>query len=80
MHVRNEDYWREGANVDEIEITAITDKVARTSALLSGDIDLMQALDPKAIKQIEGSPGAGYLVGCVRRLFRYLPDDHVVAG
>ncbi len=59
LHVRNEDYWREGANVDEIEHTAITDKVARTSALISGDIDLMQALDPKAIKQIEGSSGVG---------------------
>jgi peptide/nickel transport system substrate-binding protein len=59
LHVRNEDYWREGANVDEIEITAITDKVARTSALISGDIDMMQALDPKAIKQIEGSAGVG---------------------
>jgi peptide/nickel transport system substrate-binding protein len=59
LHVRNEDYWREGANVDEIEITAITDKVARTSALISGDIDLMQALDPKAIKQIEGASGVG---------------------
>jgi len=59
LHVRNEDYWREGANVDTIEITAITDKVARTSALISGDIDLMQGLDPKAIKQIEGSSGVG---------------------
>ncbi len=59
LHVRNEDYWREGANVDEVEITAITDKVARTSALISGDIDLMQNLDPKAIKQIESAPGVG---------------------
>ncbi|MCP4072317.1 MAG: ABC transporter substrate-binding protein [Hyphomicrobiales bacterium] len=57
--VRNKHYWREGANVDEIEITAITDKVARTSALLSGDIDLMQALDPKAIKKVEGTSGVG---------------------
>ena len=59
LHVRNEDYWRDGPNVDEIEITAITDKVARTSALISGDIDLMQALDPKAIKQVEAAPGVG---------------------
>ena len=59
LHVRNEHYWREGAHVDEIEITAITDKVARTSALLSGDIDLMQALDPKAIKSVEGTDGVG---------------------
>ena len=59
LHVRNEHYWREGANVEEIEIFAITDKVARTSALLSGDIDLMQALDPKAIKQVEATDGVG---------------------
>jgi peptide/nickel transport system substrate-binding protein len=59
LHTRNEDYWREGANADELEIFAITDKVARTSALLSGDIDLMQALDPKAIPQVEGTPGVG---------------------
>ena len=59
LHVRNDDYWREGANVDELEITAITDKVARTSAFLSGDIDLMQALDPKAIKTVEGTDGVG---------------------
>ncbi|MCK4713623.1 MAG: ABC transporter substrate-binding protein [Marinosulfonomonas sp.] len=59
LHVRNEDYWREGANADELEIFAITDKVARTSALISGDIDLMQALDPKAIPQIEAAPGVG---------------------
>ena len=59
QHVRNEDYWREGGNAAEIEIFAITDKVARTSALLSGDIDLMQALDPKAVPQIEAAPGVG---------------------
>ena len=57
--VRNEDYWREGANVEEIEVFAITDKVARLNALLSGDIDLMQSLDPKAIKKVESTPGVG---------------------
>lgn len=56
---RNAHYWRDGPNVDVIEITAITDKVARLSALLSGDIDLMQALDPKAIKKVESTPGVG---------------------
>jgi len=59
LHVRNENYWREGANVDLIEITAITDKVARTSAVISGDIDMMMSLDPKAIKQIESADGVG---------------------
>lgn len=59
IHVRNEHYWREGANADELEIFAITDKVARLSALLSGDIDLMAQLDPKAIKVVEGTDGVG---------------------
>lgn len=58
-HVRNDDYWRDGPNADMIEVFAITDKVARTSALLSGDIDLMMALDPKAIPQVEATPGVG---------------------
>jgi len=56
---RFDGYWREGGHVDEIEIFAITDKVARLSALLSGDIDLMQALDPKAIKRVESTPNVG---------------------
>ncbi len=56
---RNENYWREGGNLDQIEITAITDAVARTSAFLSGDIDLMQSLAPKAIKKVEATPGVG---------------------
>jgi peptide/nickel transport system substrate-binding protein len=59
LHARNENYWREGANADELEIFAITDKIARTSALLSGDIDLMMSLDPKAINQIESAAGVG---------------------
>jgi len=56
-HVRNDDYWREGANVDEIEVFAITDPVARVNALLSGDIDMGVQIDPKAIKQVESNPG-----------------------
>ncbi len=59
IQVRNEDYWREGANVEEIEIFAITDKVARLSALLSGDIDMMMSLDPKAMKKVESTDGVG---------------------
>jgi peptide/nickel transport system substrate-binding protein len=57
IHVRNEDYWRETANVEELEIFAITDKIARTSALLTGDIDMMMNLDPKAVPQIERADG-----------------------
>ena len=35
VHKRNQNYWREGANLDAIEITAITDPVARTNAVIS---------------------------------------------
>ena len=60
-HVRNEHYWRDGPNLDKVEIFAITDSVARTNATLSGDVDLMQALDPKAIKQVESKAGVRVL-------------------
>ncbi len=60
-HVRNEHYWRDGPNFDEVEIFAITDAVARTNAVLSGDIDMMQGLDPKAIKQVERHDGVRVL-------------------
>ncbi len=61
VHVRNENYWRDGANLDEIEIFAITDPVARVNALLSRDIDLMTQLDPKAIKQVDAADGVEVL-------------------
>lgn len=56
VQVRNEDYFRAGGNFDQIEIFAITDPVARVNALLAGDIQLMQAVDPKAIRQVESNP------------------------
>ena len=40
VHKRNENYWREGAHLDAIEMTAITDPVARVNAVISGDVQL----------------------------------------
>jgi peptide/nickel transport system substrate-binding protein len=57
LHERNPDYWRDGPNVDELELFAITDSVARVNALISGDIDIMGNIDPKAIKQVEATDG-----------------------
>ncbi len=72
IQVRNENYWREGGNFDTIEIFAITDSVARVSALLSGDIDMMSDLNPKAIKQVEAAelqvksePSGAYMGMCM---------------
>jgi peptide/nickel transport system substrate-binding protein len=56
-HVRNENYWREGANVDSMEVFGITEPVARVNALLSGDVNLASSIDPKSIKQVEAKDG-----------------------
>ena len=56
-HVRNENYWRDGPNIDELEITAITDPVARVNALIAGDVQIAYAVDAKGIRLIDRSPG-----------------------
>ncbi|MEM7294237.1 MAG: ABC transporter substrate-binding protein, partial [Pseudomonadota bacterium] len=60
-HERNENYWRDGANLDAIEITAITDPVARVNALLAGDIQLAATIEPKAFRQVEANDGVTLL-------------------
>ncbi len=55
VHKRNENYWREGANLDACEITAITDPVARVNALVAGDIQIMSNVDPKSFRQVESA-------------------------
>ncbi|MCP4765499.1 MAG: ABC transporter substrate-binding protein [Gammaproteobacteria bacterium] len=61
VHVRNKNYWREGAHLDACEITAITDPVARVNALIAGDMQLVTQVEPKAFRQIEGADGAALL-------------------
>ena len=54
---RNDDYWGDdGPWVDEIEVIGIGDITARVNALLSGDINVMLELDPKAVRLIERNP------------------------
>ena len=60
-HSRNEDYFREGAWLDGMEITAITDPVARVNALIAGDVQLATAIDPNAFRQIESADGVTLL-------------------
>ena len=61
VHSRNKGYWREGANFDNIEITAITDPVARVNALIAGDMQLVTQIEPKAFRQIESANGVTLL-------------------
>ena len=55
VHTRNKNYWREGANLDAIEITAITDPVARVNALISGDMQMVTHIEPNAFRQVESA-------------------------
>jgi peptide/nickel transport system substrate-binding protein len=55
VHTRNKNYWREGANRDAIEITAITDPVARVNALISGDMQMVTQIEPNAFRQVESA-------------------------
>lgn len=56
-HVRNDDYWREPANVEEIELFGITDEVARVNALIAGNVQLINVVPPKSMSQVEQADG-----------------------
>jgi peptide/nickel transport system substrate-binding protein len=54
--VRNDGYWKPNRPyLDEIEFVGITDESARVNALLSGQVDLISAVDPRSIERIKGT-------------------------
>ena len=56
--VRNDGYWKPGKPyLDEIELVGIGDTSARVNALLSGGMDLVAAVDPRAVAQVKATPG-----------------------
>jgi len=56
--VRNPNYWRNGRPfVDEVEMSGLGDEGARVNALLSGDLDLVAAIDPRSVRRVEQSRG-----------------------
>lgn len=47
-------YWKPGkGNVDAVEITVINDNSARLNALISGQVDAINRLDPKAVPLLQ---------------------------
>jgi len=51
---RNDDYWIQGRpHLDRIELIAIPDETSRVNALLSGDVQLINAVSPRSVKRIE---------------------------
>jgi len=56
--VRNEHYWKPGLpHLDEIELVGIGDEPARVNALLSGDVQLINQVDPRSAARIKGTSG-----------------------
>lgn len=55
---RNPNYWKEGrAHFDEIEMMVIADVNARTNALQTGEIDVMNRCELKTVHLLKRSPG-----------------------
>lgn len=60
--VRNEKYWKPGMpHLDEVELIGIGDESARVNALLSGDVQLINAVSPRSTSRIKGTPGFSVL-------------------
>ncbi|WOI45460.1 ABC transporter substrate-binding protein [Acidovorax sp. BLS4] len=58
LMVRNEAYWKPGKPyLDEIEFVGIGDESARVNALLSGGMDLVASVNPRAVARVKGTPG-----------------------
>jgi len=51
---KNEEYWLEGyPKVDQVIFRTLPNNSARLNALLSGEVDMIDGLDPASIQQIE---------------------------
>lgn len=60
--VRNPNYWKENrAHFDAVEMLAIRDVNARTTALRTGEIDAMNAVDATTAQLIKAMPGIDLL-------------------
>jgi len=53
---RNPNYWKEGRPyLDEVELIGIPDEVSRVNALLSGDVQLINAVDPRSTRRVRAT-------------------------
>jgi peptide/nickel transport system substrate-binding protein len=54
---RNPDYWKDGAAfVDEVSILSIIDVTARQNAIMNGDVDVIDRVDPKTVNLLARAP------------------------
>src|SRR6266702_2014199 len=60
--VKNDKYWKPGMpHLDEVELIGIGDESARVNALLSGDVQLINAVSPRSTAQIKNAGGFSVL-------------------
>lgn len=56
-------YWKPGrANVDSFDITVINDNAARMNAMVSGQVDVINRVDPKTAALMKRRPGVSLVV------------------
>src|SRR5262249_18141482 len=56
--VRNEHYWKpDKPYVDEIEFIGIPDETARVNAMLSGDVDMIAAVNARSAARVSSTKG-----------------------
>ncbi len=60
--LRNTEYWIEGRpRLERVEVIGIPDEVARVNALLSGDVQIINAISPHSIPRVEAEAGCAIL-------------------
>ncbi|KKB62856.1 ABC transporter substrate-binding protein [Robbsia andropogonis] len=56
--IRNEQYFKPGLpHLDQVELVGIADGAARVNALLAGDVQLVNAVNPRSTKQVSSASG-----------------------
>lgn len=56
MLARNDNYWGEKSAWDKVTLRMLTNSAARTAALLSGDVDAIEAVAPADLARVRSTP------------------------
>jgi peptide/nickel transport system substrate-binding protein len=57
LTTRNPNYWKEGrGHFDEFEILSLVDTTARQNAVMNGDVDFADSMDPKTVSLLGRAP------------------------
>ncbi|MDA7964731.1 ABC transporter substrate-binding protein [Ruegeria sp.] len=70
MYTKFDNYWNDDAHFDSVEVVAINDATARTAALQSGQVHVINRIDPKVAGllgrapnlTVHSTPGRGHYV------------------